>query len=106
MAPVAPLGRDRAIALVEEGTLPVSLGSPHPTVMVVEQEGKFRIRELVIDRVEAEAAAAAAKRARTPSWMPEHYYALGRPTGQIFAEAASREQLVEVMRTMSWPEHW
>ena len=74
--------------------------------MVVEQENKFRIRELVVDRVAAEAAIAAAKRARTPSWMPEHYYSLGKPTGQIFAEAASRVELIELMRTMSWPEHW
>jgi hypothetical protein len=106
MAPVAPIGRERAIALVETGSLPISFGSPHPTVIVVEQEGKFRIRELVVDRANAEEAAAAAKRARTPSWMPEHFYALGRPTGQIFAEAESRDQLVDVMRTMSWPEHW
>jgi hypothetical protein len=106
MAPVAPIGRERAIELVENGSLPISFGSPHPTVIVVEQDGKFRIRELVIDRVNAEAAAAAAKRARTPSWMPEHYYALGRPTGEIFVEAESRAQLLALMRTMTWPEHW
>ena len=106
MAPTAPLGRETAIALVENSRLPLSLGSPHPTVMVVEQDGKFRIRQLVVDRADAEAAAEAAKRARTPSWMPEHYYALGKPTGQIFAEAESRAQLLEVMRTMDWPAHW
>jgi hypothetical protein len=94
------------IALVQEGSLPLSFGSPVPTIAVVEQEGKFRIRELVIDHVEAETAASAAKRARTPSWMPEHFYALGRPTGQIFAEAKSREELVEVIRTMTWPDNW
>lgn len=74
--------------------------------MIVEQEGRFRIRELVVDRAGAEAAAAAATRARTPSWMPEHFYALGKPTGEIYAEAGSRAELVELMRTMSWPEHW
>ena len=106
MGSAAPLGRDRAIALVEKEALPLSLGSPAPTVMVVEQDGKFRIRELVIDHVGAEAAAAAAKRSRTPSWMPEHFYALGKPTGRIYAEAESRAELLEVMRTMSWPENW
>ena len=106
MAPIAPLGRDGVIALVQEGSLPLSFGSPHPTIAVVEQEGRFRIRELVIDQVEAENAAASAKRARTPSWMPEHFYALGRPTGQIFADAKTREELIEVIRTMSWPDNW
>jgi hypothetical protein len=92
--------------LVAEGQLPFSFGSPHPTVSVLEQDGTFRIRELVVDRAGAEAAAAAAHRARTPSWMPEHYYALGRPTGTIYAEAASRAELLELMRTMPWPADW
>ena len=73
---------------------------------IVKQEGKFRIRELVVDRNAAEAAVAAAKRARSPSWMPEHYYALGQPTGKIFAEAASRAELVELMTAMEWPADW
>ena len=106
MAPTAPVGRTRAIQLVQEGTLPISLGSPHPTVVIVQQDGKFRIRELVVDREGAEAAAAAARRSRSPSWMPEHYYALGKPTGTIFAEAPSKAELVTVMATMTWPEHW
>lgn len=106
MAPVAPLGRDQAIALVAKGSLPLSFGSPHPTVMVLQQDGVFRIRELVVDRDAAEAAAASARRARTPSWMPEHYYALGQPTGMIFAEAASVAELVERMKTMDWPDTW
>ncbi|HSD90430.1 MAG TPA: hypothetical protein VLB44_23040 [Kofleriaceae bacterium] len=105
MGSAAPLGREHAMALVEKGSLPIAFGS-QPTVVVVEQDGKFRIRELVIDRAEAEAAAAAATRSRTPSWMPEHFYALGKPTGRIFAEAESRAALLEVMRTMSWPENW
>jgi hypothetical protein len=106
MAPTAPLGRDGVIALVQEGSLPILFGSPHPTIAVVEQEGRFRIRELVIDQVEAENAAASARRARSPSWMPEHFYALGRPTGHIFAEAKSRADLIEIIRTMSWPDNW
>lgn len=106
MAPTAPLGRERAIQLVKDGPLPISLGSPHPAVQIIEQEGKFRIRELVVDRAGAEAAASAAGRARSPSWMPEHYYALGRPTGKIFAEAESRAELARLMGTMSWPESW
>ena len=92
--------------LVREGSFPISLGSPHPTVAIVQQDGKFRIRELVVDQAAAEAGAEAAKRSRSPSWMPEHYYALGKPTGKIFAEAPSRAELVTVMGAMEWPAHW
>jgi hypothetical protein len=107
MAPSVPTGRARAIQLVQEGPLPISLGSPHPAVLIVEQDGKFRIRELVVDRAAAaEAAASSSKRARSPSWMPEHYYALGAATGAIFAEAASRAELVQLMSTMTWPDTW
>jgi hypothetical protein len=105
MAPVAPLGRERAIERVAKGQLPFWFGSPHPTVAIVEQDGVFRIRQLVIDEAEARAAGERAI-AKGESWMPEHHYALGKPTGKIFAEAASRKELIEQMRAMSWPESW
>ena len=105
MAPVAPLGRERAIERVEHGSLPITFGSPHPHMAIVEQDGRFRIRALVIDRDQADAAAARA-RAEGQPWMPEQHYALGRPTGTIYADAASRAELVKIMRTMEWPESW
>ncbi|MBE7448139.1 MAG: hypothetical protein HS111_04390 [Kofleriaceae bacterium] len=106
MAPLAPVGRERAIQLVRDGKLPIWLGSPHPTVMILAQEGHLRIRALLVDRAAADVAAAAARRSRTASWMPEHYYALGQPTGEIFAEADSAEALVALMTSMPWPAHW
>ena len=106
MAPVAPMGRERAIETVLAGELPIAIGSPHPNVLICEQDGVFRIRELVVDPRGAEAAMAAARRTRSPSWMPEHYYALGKPTGQIFVEAPTRDELVAVMRAMPWPATW
>lgn len=105
MAPVPPLGRKRAIELVEAGTLPLPFGSPHPHTMILEQDGRFRIRQLLVDEAEARASSEAA-RAAHQSWMPEHYYALGKPTGTIYADAASRDELVAVMRTMEWPASW
>jgi hypothetical protein len=105
MAPMPPLGRDRALALVASGTLPIFLGSPHPTVIIVEQDGHFRIRALVIDPAEAETSRAAAFAAQS-SWMPEHYYSLGKPTGPIHCEAPTREALLDHMRTMPWPAEW
>lgn len=66
-----------------------SFGSPHPCVAVLEQDGVLRVRELVVDPGEAEAAAKAAM-AEGGCWMPEQYYALGRPTGRVFIEAPTR----------------
>lgn len=105
MAPCPPIGRARALQLVSSGELPILLGSPHPTVAIVEQDSHFRIRELLIDPAEADAARAVAL-ASQGSWMPEHHYALGKPTGQVHGEAASREELLELLRTMPWPPHW
>jgi hypothetical protein len=56
--------------------------------MILEQAGRWRIRALVVDEVEAEADAAEARRAGR-SWMPEHYDGLGKPTGTIHIDAAS-----------------
>ena len=89
MAPAAPLGRAYALKHVEKGQLPVWLGSPHATVMILEQDGKFRIRALVIDAAEAAATGAAALANHKP-WMPEHYYALGKPTGEIHVESPQK----------------
>jgi hypothetical protein len=105
MAPAAPLGRDRAIELVKQGKLPFSFGSPHPTMTVIEQDGVFRIRQLVIDEAESRAAGERALASGQP-WMPEHHYALGKPTGKIYAEAWSREELIEKMEMMDWPRSW
>jgi hypothetical protein len=105
MAPAAPLGRTRAIEGVEANSLPIWFGSPHPHAMILEQDGRFRIRQLVVDEAEARASSEAA-RAANQSWMPEHYYGLGKPTGTIYADAGSREELVTVMRTMAWPANW
>jgi hypothetical protein len=105
MAPVAPLGRDRAIQLVKQGKLPFSFGSPHPAVAVVQQDDVFRLRQLVIDETEARTASERAL-AGGGMWMPEHHYALGKPTGTIYAEGRTREDLIEKMRTMDWPASW
>jgi len=103
MAHVAPLGREAAIQKVAAGELPFSIGARQPRVMVLVQEGKFRIRELIVDQ---EAAKNASGRRRSPSWMPEHHLVRGTPTGKIYAEAATARELVEMMRAMSWPEDW
>ena len=105
MAPVAPLGRDAAIKRVLTGNVPFSFGSPHPHTAIVEQDGVFRIRQLLIDDADAHASREEAI-AKHQSWMAENYYALGKPTGTIHLEAATREELAEKLKTMPWPNDW
>src|SRR5262249_36764768 len=105
MAPLPPLGLAHAVKLVERGAFPIWLGSPHPTAAIVEQDGVFRIRDLVIDPEEASREREAAL-AEERSWLPEHHYALGKPTGAIHCEAASREDLIARMQRMAWPREW
>ena len=52
-------------------------GSPHPHTAIVEQDGVFRIRQLVVDDAEAERWREKHLGAGS-GWMPEQYYALGR----------------------------
>jgi hypothetical protein len=105
MAPVAPLGKSRALALLRAGKLPFSFGSPHPCVAILKQDGVFRVRELVVDPGEAEAAAKVAM-AEGGCWMPEQYYALGKPTGRVFIEAPTRDALAEKIEAYQWPREW
>lgn len=105
MAPVAPLGKNRVLALLRAGKLPFSFGSPHPVVAVLEQDGMCRVRELVVDPAEAEAAAKAAMAAGGP-WMPEQYYDLGKPTGRVFLEAPTRDALAAKIETYPWLREW
>jgi hypothetical protein len=105
MAPVAPLGKNRALALLRAGKLPFSFGSPHPCVAILEQDGVFRVRELVIDPGEAEATAKAAM-AERGCWTPEQHYALGKPTGRVFIEAPTRDALAEKIEAYQCPREW
>ncbi len=102
---MAPMGRKRAVELVKTRRLPVWLGAPHPSVMILEQDTKFRIRQLVIDAAEAERASAEALAQGEP-WMPEQYYDLGKPAGEIYAEADTVEGLIVLMKNMRWPDEW
>lgn len=73
--------------------------------MILAQDGRFRIRTLVVDPAEADAAREAALAARG-SWMPENYYELGKPVGAIHVDAASAEELAKLIEAMDWPPSW
>ena len=105
MAPVAPLGKNRALALVRASKLPFTCGSPHPVVCVLEQEGRYRVRELLVDPAEATRAMTAALAAGR-GWTPEQHYALGKPTGRVFIEAETEAGLAEAIEAYPWPHEW
>jgi hypothetical protein len=83
----------------------VSFGSAHPFDAVVEQNGVFRLRALVVDPAEARAAAERAL-AENRSWMPEHHHALGKPTGPIHLEAPTLNALRLKLEAFAWPDPW
>jgi hypothetical protein len=105
MAPVAPVGRARALAAVRAGTLPLWMGSPHPFVAIVEEDDRFRVRRLVVDAAEADAARTAALAAGR-GWMPEDHHALAQPTGEIVIETATRDELIGLLEAIDWPVAW
>jgi len=105
VAPLAPLGKQGLLKLIKQRGLPLAFGSPHPCVVVIEQERVFRVRELVVDPDEASAAGKAALSAGK-NWRPEDYYRLGKPTGKIHLEAKTLDALVAKIERFSWPKHW
>lgn len=106
MAPMPPLGRKRLLAELAAGRVPLAFGAPHPTVAVVQQDGVFRLRELVVDTAEAMAASQAALAARR-SWTPEQHYGLGKPEGRVVLEAPTLPELCEKIAAHEpWPADW
>lgn len=105
MAPLAPTGRSRALELLRKGELPISLGSPHPSAVILQQDGLYRLRALVIDEARAQAESERAHAQGEP-WMPEHYYALGEPTGRVHAEAAELSEFIRQVEALDWRGEW
>ncbi len=99
------MGKQLALSRLRAGALPVSLGAPHPFLAIVEQDGVFRVRHLVVDEAESRRASEAAL-AAGGSFMPEHHYALGKPTGRIVHEAPTREALAALLEGLEWPADW
>lgn len=105
MAPIAPTGRSRALELLRKGRLPISLGSPHPSAVILRQDGVYRLRELRIDEARARRESERALAEGEP-WMPEHYYELGEPTGPVHAEAAELSEFIRRVEDLAWNPDW
>lgn len=99
------MGKQYALGRLRAGALPVTLGAPHPFVAIVEQDGLFRVRQLVVDEAESRRAFEEARAANRP-FMPEQHYALGKPTGRVFYEAPTREALAALLEGIEWPRDW
>lgn len=103
MAPRAPeskaqfLARLRAAGKTLAGQ-PVGLGSPHFTHGVVEEEGVFRVRRLVLSRAKYEAY-----RKENSSFMPEHAELLSEPIGELVLEAPTLAALISRLEQGRWP---
>ncbi len=104
MAPMAPVGKEGALRELRAGR-GAWLGSPHPTVAILEQDGVWRIRQLVVDP-EDESREHQRSMREKGMWMPEQYFALGKPTGQIFVEAPTRDAMITAVEQMDWPHDW
>jgi len=102
---MAPGGKTRVLAALTGNFLPYWFGSPHPFVCLVEQDGVFRVRSLVVDAAEAKSASEKAFDDGT-GWMPENHAALAKPTGKILIEAPTREAMAKKLNAYKWPADW
>lgn len=81
-----------------DGSARIGVGTHHFTHGVVLEDGKLRIRELVLDRAKADEY-----RKKHGRFMPEHAEMLSEPTGAILYEAATLEELVKLIAAGRWP---
>lgn len=103
MAPRAPESKDGFLKRLrsgwkKDGSARIALGSPHHTHGVVLEEGRLRVRRLVLAKEKADAYLAEHR-----TFMPEHAEMLSEPTGAIVYDAASLEDLVQLMEAGRWP---
>ncbi|MDP2272509.1 MAG: hypothetical protein Q8N23_11050 [Archangium sp.] len=80
------------------GTQPMGFGGHHFSHAVVQEEGVFRVRQLVLPRDKYEAWV---KEHR--SFMPEHAEMLSEPVGAIVLEAPTLDGLISQLEAGRWP---
>lgn len=103
LVPRAPESKPRFIARLraQAATLaqrPVGLGSAHHSHAVVEEDGVFRVRRLVLPGEKVEGY-----RQTHRTFMPEHAEMLSEPTGEIVLEAPTLEGLLSRLEAVRWP---
>lgn len=103
MAPRAPESKDEFLKRLraswkQDGSARVGLGAPHHSHGVVLEGGRLRVRGLELPRAKVEAYMAEHR-----TFMPEHAELLSEPTGAIVYDAASLEELVQLIEAGRWP---
>jgi hypothetical protein len=83
---------------VASGAQEVRFGGHHFSHAVVSENGRWRVRKLVLDRARADAFLK-----ERGYFMPENAEDLAEPGEPIVFEAADLEGLVALLETASWP---
>ncbi len=110
MAPRAPTGRPKLIAMLRasaEPFVPIGIGNPSLLVAVVREDGVWRLRRL---EHSAEGFAEVVERQRSAgrALFPEHLDTLSvrRPSGEVLAEAADLDAFIAALDGLDWPANW
>jgi len=98
MAPRAPESKAHFIARLRTSTLPVGVGSPHFSHGVVQEDGVFRVRKLVLRKEKVDAY-----RKDHSTFMPEHAEMLSEPIGDVVLEAPTLDALIKKLEGARWP---
>jgi len=80
---------------------PLTLGMYAPQGVIQEENGRWVLRTLTVDRARADAAGKAAH-AKGEPWMPEMEWRFMAP-GEALAEAKSRAALADEIEKLAWP---
>jgi hypothetical protein len=97
MAPRPPESMHEVVRRIREGaahlsTQPVRFGAPHHSHAVVKEEGRYRVRQLVLSRARADAFLKQHGR-----FMPENAEDLSEPTGAIEHDFATLDELINAL---------
>lgn len=97
MAPRAPQTAASVIARIKAHAQsleanPVRFGSPHHSRAVLKQDGRYRVRVLVLEREKADAYLK-----EHGTFMPEHAEFLSEPTGAIELDFATLDELLSAL---------
>jgi hypothetical protein len=79
---------------------PLTVGEYAPQAVIREEDGRWVLRALVVDKERADAAYKEAQ-AAGGFWMPEHEFAYLVP-GDVLAEGGTRAALADVLEKQAW----
>ncbi|WP_437945052.1 hypothetical protein WME98_29295 [Sorangium sp. So ce296] len=109
MAPLPPTGRDRLIAMLRapdaRDRLPIRIGGPTLQVGVTCEDGRWRLRRLVLDHDEL-TEFGRRQLAAGRGFFPDHANMFLMPVGEVLAEAGDLDAFCEALRRLAWDPSW